>query len=773
MFHRNVFFSQSVDRRSIDHLFGSDNRICEHPVRLHFLSPLFITFLLLITLTGSASAGQFQPLEYKSQGHSAKGTLSGNLAYEIKCGSHAFTLDQHGLSTDPFGLNELPSLSIVDGIFSKHWRRRRHLKQHPVVDGIWTVREQYMELTARCFYSQDNLPKSHAVDYVLPSCLVNSSVQWSRATFLGVRCIQASIDTSSGDRERFLFADATEPFLLYRVRELADRPARLGGVTVIRMQDYRRVAPRLVIPFAVQSDHYAGAEDWRQLPAEPDSTIQIDLRSFDVSNELKFGRPIMTAGTIVENTSDGTRQIVPGGGEVLAEVGNVLNRHFADSSSSFRLITLAVCVLVAWHAFNHSNVAKFFASRSVGFRSSIMQFRRHATRHHDAFTLTEVIVVIGIISILMAITLSALGSVRESGRRMLCGNRLRQIGLAMHSYHTAHRQLPMHGGGTAQTDGKRTVDDRLMNHHRLAYTVGLLPFLEQQPLWERITGQVSLDSGRSFPPMGPVPWWNELSSVSADDQYPAWNAAIETYACPSDPGWRAGCLNYAACVGDAIDSVGCALGRPQHRFAGDSGPVHYDDHTKRGLFANWHAFSLSDCTDGLSQTLLIGEIAVGDGSGEIISHASPGLTGITDDPLRCIRVTTHLAAGGGGVMMNVGRPRGIRWADCGVSFSCFNTVLPPNSASCMERTAHPIHDDWFGGIASAASRHPGGAQFCLADGSVRMITSTIDSRRPGAAISSVHENNSDNPPGSPSPYGVWGSLGTRAGRELVSTDGSF
>ncbi len=102
--------------------------------------------------------------------------------------------------------------------------------------------------------------------------------------------------------------------------------------------------------------------------------------------------------------------------------------------------------------------------------------------------------------------------------------------------------------------------------------------------------------------------------------------------------------------------------------------------------------------------------------------------------------------------------RGFRWADGMPLYTAFNTILPPN----REITMRADRDDCWG-ILPPSSRHQGGMHVCFADGAVRFITDSIDA---GDDVRPTVYDGSANPPGSESPYGLWGALGTRASGEL-------
>jgi len=177
----------------------------------------------------------------------------------------------------------------------------------------------------------------------------------------------------------------------------------------------------------------------------------------------------------------------------------------------------------------------------------------------------------------------------------------------------------------------------------------------------------------------------------------------------------------------------------------------------RGAFGTGgRTTTFAQITDGTSNTVAFGERCIGSGPWNQTSggDAKARITApwaLDDFPINCLARRTAGGQIGAFASNNFG---GRRWTDGRSSMSGFCTILPPNAPSCMLA----IDQDWNPGLYTAGSYHPGGCNVTLVDGSVRFISETIDTgnlaTRPPAS--------SDN---TPSPYGVWGALGTKGGNE--------
>ncbi|SMP73251.1 prepilin-type N-terminal cleavage/methylation domain-containing protein/prepilin-type processing-associated H-X9-DG domain-containing protein [Neorhodopirellula lusitana] len=404
------------------------------------------------------------------------------------------------------------------------------------------------------------------------------------------------------------------------------------------------------------------------------------------------------------------------------------------------------------------------------------------------FTLVELLVVIAIIGVLVGLLLPAVQAAREAARRMSCSNNFKQIGLGLHNYHSAYKQIPMQSGGTAELDGvwapspmvTKAEDAPFANNYfELSWLVGMTPFIEQQALWEQISNPLLVpgQTTYSFPPMGPYPRRSLTDQNKAN--YPPWMTNIPTFRCPSDPGNglpSQGRTNYACCVGDSISGqLNSALdnaGKPSTNMwvvdIGRFGP--------RGVFKARSKMGFRDILDGLSNTICAGEMLTDLGDNDIrttgVGHKnsySPAVSYATGallcsravDPARpqfwADTLPSDLEFSGGAEDR-----RGGKWALGRPWFTSMTTILPPNREVCL----HWRYTDDC--IVPPSSRHQGGVHVLMADGAVKFLTDSIDSGDLNSA--QVGKDGSHLKPGKPSPFGLWGALGTRASKEIIDAE---
>ncbi|MCX7430948.1 MAG: DUF1559 domain-containing protein [Planctomycetia bacterium] len=372
---------------------------------------------------------------------------------------------------------------------------------------------------------------------------------------------------------------------------------------------------------------------------------------------------------------------------------------------------------------------------------------RVQSRSRRAFTLVELLAVIAIIGTLVGLLLPAVQAAREAARGVACLNNLKQLGLGALTYVDIRRMIPA-GSGPPEIIADVRGD--------YGYTVSVLPYIEQQDLYNRI-----------------VAFANDTTTTPAAANRNAQNTPfnrtgtsgfISTLACPSDPGVAARRqnnasrpavqpLNYAANWGDVM--VGAT---------GNNTPF-ASVNQFRGPFVNyWSTYgsstyqipmTLMKITDGLSKTVLLGEVGVVENATDrrfgvkaSVTNWSSGAT--QSAPITCLNATSWVQPSNNIVDNCWGK--GMRWLQARTDYTGFFTNLPPNSTACSSGTSF---DSSF---SSISSNHPGGAGVVMCDGASRLISETIDcgdlSVTPPTTSSNATYYKGE------SMWGVWGALGT-------------
>lgn len=304
------------------------------------------------------------------------------------------------------------------------------------------------------------------------------------------------------------------------------------------------------------------------------------------------------------------------------------------------------------------------------------------------FTLIELLVVIAIIAVLIALLLPAVQQAREAARRTQCKNNLKQLGIAMHSYHDTFLGFPMAKGGSGFPAQAR-----------------ILPYMDQAPLYNLINFNVSPTNAANA-----VPYATTLAALR----------------CPSDSdsmqAIAGGRNNYYTNYGTGV--VNSLNSPPNDLLPPPDGPIFQSS-----------CVNIADILDGTSSTVLMSERCLGDGSNGISTRRTdtfqPGTYPATAD-----EALTQCRAVNVNDLTKQGKSNGgVSWLSPDHTTTYYHHVLPPNDLSCMYPPQRIS--------TTANSRHVGGVHSLLCDGSVRFVSENIDlnvwralgSRKGGEVIS--------------------------------------
>jgi prepilin-type N-terminal cleavage/methylation domain-containing protein len=326
-------------------------------------------------------------------------------------------------------------------------------------------------------------------------------------------------------------------------------------------------------------------------------------------------------------------------------------------------------------------------SRSLGFLpfffASLQRVTAMTSIRRRGFTLIELLVVIAIIAILIALLLPAVQQARESARRTQCKNNMKQLGLALHNYHDVFNQFPINYSTSFTLD-----------NITLSWMVGILPYIEQAPLFTQINVNFGLNND---------PRWVNPQVGTVVNPSNGWVAkqVIPAFRCPSDTSdpVMGGRANYGGTwavnsyKGVAGANWGWGTWTSPAAFNQTRWGITGDGLDRgNGLLFRGNGFpysnNFSKVTDGTSNTFAIGEAV----------------------PKYC----THTWW----------------WWFNGSTATC---SVPLNAPAICAATPGASKDalltacagDWPNNY-SFKSQHVGGGQFVLCDGSVKFISENID-----------------------------------------------
>ena len=314
-----------------------------------------------------------------------------------------------------------------------------------------------------------------------------------------------------------------------------------------------------------------------------------------------------------------------------------------------------------------------------------------------AFTLIELLVVIAIIAILIGLLLPAVQKVREAAARMKCQNNLKQLGVALHNYHSTFEKFPPAGksygvNGSVNVATYGAPDPIAQNQSGLMI---LLPYVEQtaiHAMWNQI--------GASANTIRPV--MATYTTLATPNATVSGNAALSAnrlslFNCPSDSGdpfiAAADLLNYGP---EASASSTILPAKTNYEFVVSANEIINKywgaaPATQKRIFGQNSTTRVTDITDGSSNTYAMAEQTLETTNGRTSCWAYRGYLGYGTDPV-----------------------------------GAYNTTTPARGLNIWKYSTGPVTPGKRASWYNTASRHTGGVNFLMGDGSGRFVTENID-----------------------------------------------
>jgi prepilin-type N-terminal cleavage/methylation domain-containing protein/prepilin-type processing-associated H-X9-DG protein len=332
-------------------------------------------------------------------------------------------------------------------------------------------------------------------------------------------------------------------------------------------------------------------------------------------------------------------------------------------------------------------------------------------RFFAGFTLIELLVVIAIIAILIALLLPAVQQAREAARRTQCKNNLKQLGLAMHNYHDVHNLFPhnhqrnVHNEPTPDLTGG------------FSWIVYSLPYLDQAPMYNQLTFTSNRDSGISDYPANLAAFRSALPMVHCPSND---NPAIQEDKWQTSGGYRwrsnAGGNNRKGGTTDYVGNLG-------HIWGGWKDCAAVPDALVNDAIPG---ANLGTKSGGNPGTPWVNGEWAGDWTrtnGVFNYGGSRGIRDVVDGTSNTVAVFENMHYVGG-----TDATRGFNFARS--HFASWMTTLGANHNMRNPINNRKYLQGSFGGgdlrCESPSSRHVGGVQVLLADGSVRFLTENLD-----------------------------------------------